>query len=394
MATDRWSLEELEIIIDNFNKSRVGIQNALSEAGFVRTIEAVKAKKRSLRSSGEMPAYSRDTVEEESEREEDLDRGGLEESEGLFPDAKKRDIYGSYKDMMIDIVKEAKEDLKARGGLEADASPVSSDKESIVVMLSDLHIGKVVENEGVDVYNTEIALKRIEELTHGIQRVINHARMGTQIDEIVILCLGDLVDNEAIYHSHAHHIDSHVALQVKNTIRALWKMIITLTEIEGVEKVRVLCVRGNHGRSGAIGGHEDSNFDTIVHDGLEWSSILHNDSRITVSSKYSQFNIAEVKGHRILMRHEAPAHADTSAAKSRISGWLDLHGPIAAITYGHLHHPSISTYNDRYLFMNGSLVGGDDLSERMAVGNAPTQLLFGVTRKRLPSFIYPIILGK
>jgi len=394
MATDRWSLEELEIIIDNFDRSRVRIQSALSEGGFTRTIEAVKAKKRSLRSSGSMPAYSRDAIEKESEREEDFDRGGLEKSEGLFPDTKKRDIYGSYKDMMIDMVKEAKEDLKAGGGLEADASPVSSDKESIVIMLSDLHIGKVVENEGIDVYNTEIALKRIEELTQGIQRVIDHARKGTQIDEVVVLCLGDLVDNEAIYHSHAHHIDSHVALQVKNTTRALWRMITTLAETEGIDKVRVLCVRGNHGRSGAIGGHEDSNFDTIVHDGLEWSSILHGDSRITVSSRYSQFNIAEVKGHRILMRHEAPAHADTSAAKSRISGWLDLHSPIAAITYGHLHHPSISTYNDRYLFMNGSLVGGDDLSERMAVGNAPTQLLFGVTRKRLPSFIYPIILEK
>lgn len=387
MAIERWSEEEVQILVENFDGTRGEIQEILEEKGYTRTIQAIKTKKRDLRAAGEMPAYGTSIVAPP------VPPAGAEpEAEGVFPGAGKREIHANYKEMMQKMIGEATAEAKAKGTVIPSAAPVSSDAESIVLMLSDLHIGKVVENDGIEQFNTEIALQRIRELTHNVQRVIDHARKGTRIDEIVCLCLGDLVDNEAIYHSHAHHIDSHVALQVKNAIRALWQMIVTLSEIEGVEKVRVLCVRGNHGRSGAIGGHEDSNFDTIVHDGLEWSSILHGDPRISVSARYSQFNIAEVKGHRILMRHEAPAHADTAAAKARISGWLDLHSPIAAITYGHLHHPSISTYNDRYLFMNGSLVGGDDLSERMAVGNLPTQLLFGVTKKRIPSFIYPIAL--
>lgn len=374
-----WGVEELKLLIDNFDKSKIEIGKILADKGFERTLEAIKTKKRWLRQNKEVEPSSY-TKRKEKEIEE-----------GYFPGVAKKDIYSHYKNMMTDLIEEAKVETKSKR-VRLSGSPIMSNKESIVIMLSDLHIGKVVESDGVETYNTAIALDRIRQLTQNVQRVIDHARMGTQIDEIVCLCLGDLIDNEAIYHSHAHHIDSHVALQVKNAIRALWNMILTLAEIDDIKKVRVLCTRGNHGRTGAIGGHEDSNFDTIVHDGLEWSSILNGDPRITVSSKYSQFNIAEVKGHRILMRHEAPAHADTSAAKSRISGWLDLHAPIAAITYGHLHHPSVSTYNDRYLFMNGSIVGGDDLSERMAVGNAPTQLLFGVTEKRIPSFIYPIVL--
>lgn len=382
MATDRWSVEELEIIIDNFDKSRIGIQNALAEAGFVRTIEAVKAKKRHLRSSGEMPAYG---SEDRSEEEDDIIDKETE-GEGLFPDAKKLEIYGNYKNMISDLIKEASVVRPI-----VSSSPVSSENESLVLMLSDLHIGKsVVDEDGYSIYNISIALERLKQIAEGVKRVISHAKRSTTIDEIVVCLIGDILDGDNIYKTQAHHLDDHIAGQLKAGTRALWDLITDLAEIDGIKKVRVATVRGNHGRA-SDSSHEDSNMDNLLYDNLQFAAALHGDERITVTTKYSAFHVVEVKGHRLLLRHEAPLTCDTSAARAKLGGWCDIH-KCDAILSGHYHHTQISTFADRYIMRNGSTVGPDNLSERMAVTSKPEQIIFGLNSKRLPTFIYPVTL--
>jgi len=382
MATDRWSVEELEIIIDNFDKSRIGIQNALAEAGFERTIEAVKAKKRHLRSSGEMPAYGSDDTAEEEDDIIDKETEG----EGLFPDAKKLEIYGNYKNMISDLIKEASVVKPIASG-----SPVSSENESLVLMLSDLHIGKsVVDEDGYSIYNIQIALERLKQIAEGVKRVISHAKRSTTIDEIVVCLIGDILDGDNIYKTQAHHLDDHIAGQLKAGTRALWDLITDLVEIDGIEKVRVATVRGNHGRA-SDSSHEDSNMDNLLYDNLQFAATLHGDERITVATKYSAFHVVEVKGHRLLLRHEAPLTCDTSAARAKLGGWCDMH-KCDAILSGHYHHTQVSTFADRYIIRNGSTVGPDNLSERMAVTSKPEQIIFGLNSKRLPTFIYPVTL--
>lgn len=384
MAIDRWSVEELEIIIDNFDKSRIGIQEALAEGGFIRTIEAVKAKKRHLRSNGEMPAFSRDTVEDVEDVDEHI--GAETEGEGFFPDTKKLEVYANYKNMIADLTKEA-----SVVGVSADSSPVSSGAESIVLMLSDLHIGKsVVDEDGYSVYNIEIALERLKQIAEGIKRVISHARRSTTIDEIVVCLIGDILDGDNIYKTQAHHLDDHIAGQLKSGTKALWDLITDLADIDGIQKVRVATVRGNHGRA-SDSSHEDSNMDNLLYDNLQFAATLHGDDRISVTTKYSAFHVVEVKGHRLLLRHEAPLTCDTSAARAKLGGWCDIH-KCDAILSGHYHHTQISTFADRYIIRNGSTVGPDNLSERMAVTSKPEQIVFGLSAKRLPTFIYPVTL--
>ena len=385
MAIDRWSVEELEIIIDNFDKSRIGIQDALAESGFIRTIEAVKAKKRHLRSSGEMPAYGSASSAEPEEVAEEEDPAYVD-GEGFFPDAKKLEIYGKYKDMMEELTKEA-----SVIGRVVDDSPVSSVSESIVLMLSDLHIGKsVVDEDGYSVYNIEIALERLKQIAEGIKRVISHARRSTTIDEIVVCLIGDILDGDNIYKTQAHHLDDHIAGQLKAGTKALWDLITDLAAIDGIKKVRVATVRGNHGRA-SDSSHEDSNMDNLLYDNLQFAATLHGDDKISVTTKYSAFHVVEVKGHRLLLRHEAPLTCDTSAARAKLGGWCDIH-KCDAILSGHYHHTQISTFADRYIIRNGSTVGPDNLSERMAVTSKPEQIVFGISPKRLPTFIYPVTL--
>ena len=388
MARNDWTAGEIEVLIDNFNKTKDEIGVLLSTKGFDRTLEAIKTKKRDLRRKGEMPTAA--DVLELAEAVGEIEAMDTEEAKatpgGYFPGIVKKDLYGEYRTMMMSLITDA----KAVAVTSACSAPVISEKESLVVVLSDLHVGKIVEVDGDEVFNTAIAIDRINQLGRSIQRVITHAKKTTGIDEVVVALVGDILDGENIYKSHAFHTDSHIAYQVKNATKALWDLIVELAAVEGIEKVRVATIRGNHGKAGEF-GHEDSNLDNILYDNLEFASILHGDPKITVTTKYSAHHVVEVRGHRLLLRHEAPLTCDTSAARAKLAGWIDIHNADCIIS-GHYHHVQISTYADRYIFRNGSLVGPDSLSERMAVTSKPEQLIFGVTERRLPSFIYPVTL--
>jgi len=409
MARNDWSLEEIGLLIDNFTKQKDEIGKILLENGFDRTMEAIKTKKRDLKRRGEV-AGSRD--EREPDGMEPIGSlgveaveyvGGKEENEGasgrvapgsggagFFPSATKRDIYGNYKSMMEELIAET----RASSVVVADGSPVESENESLVIMLSDLHIGKNIKDEcGVERYNVEIALERIEQIGTGIKRVIGHVKKGARVDEVVVCMIGDMLEGGGdIYKTQAHHLDDHVAGQLKAATRSLWKLITDLADIEGIEKVRVATVRGNHGRLSDF-THEDSNIDNLLYDNLEFAATLHGDEKISVTTKYAPYHIVTVKGHRLLLRHEAPLTCDTSAARAKLGGWCEIHGPISAILSGHYHHTQISTYGDKYILRNSSLCGPDDLSEKMGVHAKPEQIVFGISQKRMPTYIYPVTLA-
>lgn len=404
MAIERWSEDEVKILVEAFDSTRGETQELLEEKGYTRTIQAIKTKRRDLRASGDMPAYGTSTVEP-------ITGAGLGEAEpegeGFFSGVPKREIYSKYKNMMQELVAEAKteaavkksmpgtseEGLSGRGEESKPGRAVVSDSESLVVMISDTHIGKhVVDENGNSIYNIEIALQRLYQIGEGIKRVISHAKCGTNINEIVVTLIGDILDGSDIYKTQAHHQDAHLAIQLKAATQSLWGLIVELSNIEGIEKVRVATVRGNHGRA-SDSSHEDSNYDNLLYDNLQFCSVLHGDSKISVETQYAAFHVVPVKGHRILLRHEAPLTCDTSAARAKLGGWCEMHGPLSAILSGHYHHVQVSTYAGKYIMRNGSVVGPDNLSERMGVSSEIEQICFGVSQKRLPTFIYPITLS-
>ena len=375
----KWTVDELKILQDNFDSPKSKIAKKLAENGFYRSADGVRNKRRQLIESGEVSRQGSSVPAEATE-------ANGESTNSPFPvSASKSNILNDY----LDTLKEIKNEVgNPKGKIDAEFH-TSSDKETAVLMISDTHIGKEVkDHRGRVIYNTEIAIERItEDLTKQIIDVTGHAKGSTTIDEFVILFLGDIVDNESIYDTQAHHIDSFVAEQVKNATKALWKLIVEISRIKGIKNVRVACVRGNHGRTSF--GHEDSNWDNVVYDNLECIANISKMKNISVHTQYAEYNIIEVRGHKILLRHNAPPHADTAGAKAKVAGWIDQHG-VDAICSGHFHHWGVNTYNDRPLFRNGSLPGSDDLAERMAVKNKPAQMLFGVSKKRLPTFMYAI----
>lgn len=405
-----WTIEEISLLIDNFTKQKEEIGKILLENGFDRTLEAIKTKKRDLRRRGEVESSTDAKIADDFEgkdpvgvvapeylgedSDEEMVTGrvvtpGSGTGPGFFPSVAKKDLYKSYKDMMSELIEECRVGAVTPGS----CSPVESDAESLVVMLSDHHVGKTITNcDGEEIFNVPIAVDRIRQIGDNILNVISHAQKGAPIDEIVVAMIGDMCEGSGdIYKTQAHALDDHVAGQLKAATKALWELIVKLSNIKGIKKVRVVTCRGNHGRISDF-AHEDSNIDNLLYDNLQFAAELYGDSRITVTTKYSPYHEVDIRGHKVLLRHEAPITCDTPAARAKLGGWFSMHAPSKILLSGHFHHTQISTFEDKYVLRNASLCGPDSLSEKMGVFSKCEQTVFGMSAKRMITYIYPVTL--
>lgn len=251
---------------------------------------------------------------------------------------------------------------------------------SLVALLSDFHIGKVVKDSTSEVsYNTEIGIERIYQTVDLIQQSTNE-----EVDELVVNLAGDHVDGEGVYPGQDVTLEVDVATQVFRTTEAIWKMLTDLRSI--YPKVRVVAVRGNHGRTKLS---REANFDTMLLQSLKLISEIAQ-SDIHIDFQYGEYNTCEVQGWKLLTRHYAPKQADTPSAISRFAGWHDMHD-YDILTYGHFHHWGVFSWNDKVIIRNGSLVGGDSYGEEFGSCDSPVQVAFGVTPEERISFIKPMI---
>lgn len=101
----------------------------------------------------------------------------------------------------------------------------------------------------------------------------------------------------------------------------------------------------------------------------------------------------KVKGFGCHMRHEAQVQSETPVAKAKFAGWKIMHD-FDMMFYGHKHHPGNGSILDGEVFMNGCLVGVDDLSESMATFSRPSQTLIGVDPGMRRTYTYNLFADK
>jgi len=262
--------------------------------------------------------------------------------------------------------------------------------ESYCILLSDLHIGSLIEDENNEViYDTQIALEMIRAMAQKFYEIIHLVKKGTLIDEIVLILAGDLIENDVIYDNQTFEIDSHAGIQLRNTTRAIWELIVNLRATFKVP-VRVITVKGNHGRTGAI---TKANFDSILYDFLVLLRDVHEDNGISIKTTDREYIKFEVKGWKGLVRHKLPAEDKSSASLKKFGGWYAQHGFDFCVG-GHWHMWGIGNYGNRPIFRNGALSPGNEYAESLSLGDGePTMLVWGATRKRIPTSVYPVNFG-
>lgn len=259
--------------------------------------------------------------------------------------------------------------------------------QSLILVLSDLHIGKKSILNGKTVYDLSIAQERIKTLTNNfLSMYYNYIKKEAIVNEVVIVIAGDIVDGELIYETQRSHIEIDVVKQLQCATVCLWNFLAQISDIDPNIPVRVVCVRGNHGRT-HDSANEESNWDLALYYNLRILANVAGRKNVYLEISDSDYALFDVKGHKGLVRHIAPYESRNAASKAKLGGWLAQH-EYDFLICGHWHSTSFSVWNGRPMFCNGCLSGTDDLAERIALSSDPVQWVFGISEKRLPTFMY------
>jgi hypothetical protein len=289
-----------------------------------------------------------------------------------------RNSFTSFYDELLDIRSQVEERDPV------NLPELHEDNLSLNVLLSDFHVGRVVEGaNGEQAFNVAIATERLDNMFSAIME--QTAIQVSRIDEVILLLAGDMVDGEGIYPGQEMQLETHVPSQTKLVTRKLWGLITSFAET--FPAVRVVTVRGNHGRTN---GSAEANWDTMVYQSLEllldMSPQIDN---ITISNRYGLFNTFETRGWKGMLRHWAPVQAHTASAIKTIAGWYSIHD-YDLIAHGHFHHWGINTWNGKVILRNGALYGGDDYAESFGAKDDPHQLVWTTSYEKSVHDIWPV----
>jgi len=244
--------------------------------------------------------------------------------------------------------------------------PIESDNSSLVIQLSDLHFGKSTQYFDLDIASERL-LSMVNEIYERIQNI--------QIDEIIVVLIGDLVEGEDIFASQATKLTCSVIEQTEACTKSLWKMLTALEKLFEVP-IRVEHVPGNHGRMSKTAS-EVTNWDNVICNNLYLLSSL-TDNKIHIKKNYKKFNTFKVKDKIGGMCHEGVRHTGTPATQIKIAGWI-VGKSLDFLLHGHYHEWSIGGWLGNLVLANGSLCGPDDLAERMGNEGIARQGYFLVT---------------
>lgn len=374
-----WTEEEDSILKESVNSDSFEISRILSENGFVRSAAAVRRRKQYLGIAIQHPSVEPIYLVEEMEPTECsvLPEFINSVTKGKITNARKKiteEVYNS--------LREIRDETKRTMSLKDIA--INSNNESCVIVLSDWHIGKFMNYSDLHSYNLEIAVQRVRE----IPRLVLQAIKGHNVDEIILVLAGDMIDGEGIYPGQEINLQCAVIEQSKIVTRELWQLTKQFKELFPV--VRIVTCRGNHGRTGQS---TEANWDNIIYQQLELLTDMENNPGIAIKNMYGSYNTFEAKNWTGMVRHKAPAQADTPSAISKFSGWSDIHKWDFMI-YGHYHHWGAMTWNNKPIFRNGCLAGGDDYAEEFGAYDVPNQLIFCVSKATLPTLITPLFFEK
>ena len=345
----QWNSEEIDFLLRHLSLTTRAIHSRFKlEFGDERTYDSIQKQARKLRDIGV---------------KEDSDLSLVETAEDLLDPSVMKAQTILWLHTMANLT---------RGQKIVHKPGVQSNKESLVIQISDVHWGKKVlsgDNKDTCSFDMAIASERVLSITERLQEEISRRN----IDEIVLTLAGDINEGENIYAGQNIVLEAPVIIQSKEAILTIYQLALNLIETFGVP-VRIETVPGNHGRSGKE-GDKQSNWDNVIYQSLAFMSSVSDNNLLVVNPFFHQFNIVDIKGLRCGLNHRGTKHLGTPAMQIRFAGWV-ISKDIDLLIHGHWHTWEIASFLGRPVLGNGSICGEDDLSESMAKGEPPRQGYF------------------
>jgi len=251
------------------------------------------------------------------------------------------------------------------------------EKETAVLVISDIHIGKKTSS-----YNTEVAETRHSNLIHNTLKVVDIIRKSYTIEDLHIFDLGDHIDNDNIYKTHPHHTDQQARYGREQCIKAveLFEPFL-LMGTKYFDHIYVHGVRGNHGRVTNF-THEGNNWDLVFYD--EMKLAMRGNERVTFNISEEFYEIVEIMGWKNLLYHGAGIKMYQNipwyGAVQRVMRWeQSLKDTFNNVFMGHFHITGDMPWRSTNIFFNGTMGDNDDFClEYLGMDGCQTYWLFGI----------------
>ena len=255
-------------------------------------------------------------------------------------------------------------------------------KEVALIHLSDWQIGALTEEYDLSAAH-EMILGRLLDVT---SKLIRERQSVSNVSECVIMLGGDMVDGSALRPTQAWEVESTVYQQaVHDCPRLMADFVLALTPL--FRKVRVECVRGNHGRNGAMKGNW--NPASVNWDSVAYETAMHmvkpdeTNGRIEWHNEVEAFyRMVPILNHTVLLLHGDQFRGSGGFAGvpfysivKKMARWADsLEGDWKYMFMGHYHNPTSLTVGSRVCYVNGTTkVGGEWELEELAMSTRPAQ---------------------
>ena len=269
---------------------------------------------------------------------------------------------------------------------------------TLVVMLSDTHFDEVVnpeELEGLNAYNREIAVMRLEKWAQNVIKLSRHYLSGVTYDGVVVILGGDIFTG-----------DIHEELQITNEDTMIGSLLFWSEQVAAAvqlltdefKKCHVVSVVGNHGRTTRkprMKQRVRTNFDWLLAKMVERH--FSKDKRVTFTIPESADAWIQIYEHGHLI-----THGDQVSGGGGIGGiyppimrmrarkhqrYMATGKSFQTLWLGHWHQ-YISTPS---MVVNGSLKGLDEYALLMGFGfEQPQQALALITPEKNITFQAPV----
>lgn len=269
---------------------------------------------------------------------------------------------------------------------------------TLVVMLSDTHFDEVVnpdEMEGLNAYNREIAVMRLERWTQNVIKLARHYLSGVTYDGVVVILGGDIFTG-----------DIHEELSITNDDTMIGSLLYWSEQLAAAidllagefKKCHVVSVVGNHGRTTRkprMKQRVKTNFDWLLAKMVERH--FAKDKRLSFTIPESADALIHIYEHGHLV-----THGDQVSGGGGIGGiyppimrmrarkhqrYMATGKSFQTLWLGHWHQ-YLSTPS---MIVNGSLKGFDEYALLMGFGfEQPQQALAVVTPEKNITFQAPV----
>ena len=277
----------------------------------------------------------------------------------------KRESKKHAREWLQEIVELTRDEVRKTSSV-ITSGTVRSDKSSLVVVMSDTHYGKQT-----PYFDLEVARERARDLPARI-----FSTTLPEIDEIVLILAGDMIEGEDIYATQNNHIECPVFEQTQVCSESLWETILLFRELFKC-RVRVETCPGNHGRMSKT-ANEKTNWDNVVYHLLRLMAQFHGDPEIVVNANFDVMTTFPVKDKVGLAYHHGVKHTGTPAMREKIAGWNKTK-KFDFLVHGHWHEWHVGNWMGKFVLGNGCMCGPDDLAETMGKEDDARQGWFLVT---------------